>query len=221
MLLQHHRREGRVRSVLRRDILPVRGAKLQREDDADANLPPAVRVRVHQAVLHHGVPHGSICGHKGRRVGDRDFPGPPKPRPALLVPVALGASRKVRHQRRPVQRLHLPLVLQPVRPLPGTHRAQEAQRRTHRSAPSRDSHGPAVRRGLDARVRPWPTSDARSRVWRPAGRRPRAGAGVHCDGAAAWTADGVPAAGRGRGDGDALHGPERTTRSDPSAAVRD
>ena len=58
-------------------------------------------------------------------------------------------------------------------------------------------------------------------VRRPAGRRPRTGAGVHCDGAAAWTADGVPAAGRGRGDGDALHGPERTTRSDPSAAVRD
>ena len=62
MLLQHHRREGRVRSVLRRDILPVRGAKLQREDDADANLPPAVRVRVHQAVLHHDLPvDGAKC----------------------------------------------------------------------------------------------------------------------------------------------------------------
>ena len=49
--------------MLRRDILPMRGAKLQREDDADANLPPPVRVRVYQAVLHHGVPVGNVLGH--------------------------------------------------------------------------------------------------------------------------------------------------------------
>ena len=99
LLLEQRERPRGVRPMLRRGLLPVRGAELEREDVGDAHVPQAVRIRVQQAVRHHGVPDGDERDRADHWTCDRSVPQPREPRPAVLVSVALDAARAVRHSR--------------------------------------------------------------------------------------------------------------------------